>query len=134
MKAGPEKALTADRPAQAERPVRALARVANAPAVHCFYPPQRHGPEPNEDEASGSFGIDLNHLLKLRLVVARHGEMDRARWWNTQGMLGRRGVVVLERGFPSTHFFAQARVVFAVARARCNELYSPPGATLSSPV
>ena len=53
MKAGPEKALTADRPAQAERPVRALARVANAPAVHCFYPPQRHGPEPNEDLSEG---------------------------------------------------------------------------------
>ena len=56
--------------------------------------------------------IDFERLLKLRLVVARHGEMDAARWWNTQGMLGRRGAVVLKRGFPSTHHFAQARIVF----------------------
>lgn len=71
--------------------------------------------------------VDLDRLLRLRLVVARHGEMDAARWWNTQGMLGRRGAVVLKRGFPVTHYFAQARVVFAVARSRCNELFSPPG-------
>lgn len=71
--------------------------------------------------------VDLDRLFKLRLVVARHGEMDAARWWNTQGMLGRRGAVVLKRGFPATHYFAQARVVFAVARSRCNELFSPPG-------
>ena len=32
--------------------------------------------------------INFERLLKLRLVVARHGEMDAARWWNTQGMLG----------------------------------------------
>jgi hypothetical protein len=50
-----------------------------------------------------------------------------ARWWNRQGMLGRRGAVVLKWGFPVTHYFAQARVVFAVARSRCNELFSPPG-------
>ena len=78
-------------------------------------------------EASGSSVIDLNRLLKLRLVVARHGEMDAARWWNTQGVLGRRGAVVLKRGFPSTHRFAQARIVFEVARSRCHELFNPPG-------
>ncbi|MFW5878831.1 MAG: BrxE family protein [Myxococcota bacterium] len=71
--------------------------------------------------------IDLDRLLKLRLVVARHGEMDAAKWWNTQGMLGRRGGIVLKRGFPSTHAFAQARVVFAVAKTRCNEIFDPPG-------
>ena len=70
--------------------------------------------------------IDFDRLLKLRLVVARHGEMDAARWWNTQGMLGRRGAVVLKRGFPSTHYFAQARIVFEVARSRCRELFDPP--------
>ena len=32
--------------------------------------------------------IDFDRLFKLRLVVARHGEMDAAKWWNTQGMLG----------------------------------------------
>lgn len=71
--------------------------------------------------------VDFTKLFKLRLVVARHGEMDAARWWNTQGVLGRRGSVVLKRGFPATHHFAQARVVFAVARSRCHELFDPPG-------
>ncbi len=73
------------------------------------------------------YTIDLDHLLKLRLVVARHGEMDIARWWNTQGMLGRYGAVALSRGFPKTHYFVQARIVFAVARSRCQELFDPPG-------
>ena len=71
--------------------------------------------------------IDLNRLLKLRLVVARHGEMDGARWWNTQGLLGRYGAVTLSRGFPKTHYFVQARIVFTVARSRCQELFDPPG-------
>jgi len=71
--------------------------------------------------------IDLARLFRLRLVVARHGEMDLAKWWNSNGMLGRRGAVVLERGFPRTHFFAQARAVFAIAQTRCAELFDPPG-------
>lgn len=36
--------------------------------------------------------VDLNRLLKLRLIVARHGEMDGARWWNTNGVLGSKGI------------------------------------------
>jgi hypothetical protein len=72
--------------------------------------------------------IDLDRLLSLRLIVARHGEMDRAGWWNTRGMLGRHGAIALQRGLPRTHRFAQARVVFAVARSRCQELFDPPGA------
>ena len=28
--------------------------------------------------------IDFDRLLKLRLVVARFGEMDLAKWWNTK--------------------------------------------------
>ena len=71
--------------------------------------------------------VDLTRLLRLRLVVARHGEMDAARWWNSRGMLGRHGALVLARGFPRTHYFTQARVVFAIARSRCNELFRPPG-------
>jgi hypothetical protein len=71
--------------------------------------------------------IDLDRLLKLRLVVARHGEMDRAGWWNTDGMLGRYGAIALQRGLARTHRFAQARVVFAVAGARCAELFDAPG-------
>ena len=71
--------------------------------------------------------IDFDRLLKLRLVVARYGEMDAARWWNTgdasrrTALLGRAGSVLMSRGFPRTHRFAQARLVFEVARARCAE-------------
>jgi hypothetical protein len=65
------------------------------------------------------------HLFKLRLVVARVGEGDLARWWNTRGQLGSMGASVLRRGFPRTHRFAQARSVFAVAGRRCAELYGP---------
>jgi hypothetical protein len=72
--------------------------------------------------------IDLDHLLKLRLIVARHGEMDRAKWWNTNGMLGSLGAMALQRGFPRTHLFAQARAVFSVASARSQEIFDPPGA------
>ena len=70
--------------------------------------------------------VDLARLMKLRLVVAKYGEMDLASWWNTRGMLGRLGGMALKRGFPHTHSFAQARVVFAVARQRCKELFDPP--------
>lgn len=78
-------------------------------------------------------GIDFDRLLRLRLVVARHGEMDAARWWNTgdatrrTALLGRAGSVLMSRGFPRTHRFAQARLVFEVARARCAEVFDPPG-------
>ncbi len=67
--------------------------------------------------------IDLNRLFKLRLIVARHGEMDGARWWNTNGVLGPKGSLLIGRGFPKTHFFAQARLVFEVARARSAERF-----------
>jgi hypothetical protein len=71
--------------------------------------------------------IDLDLLLKLRLIVARFGEMDGAKWWNTKGQLGRLGAAALRRGFPRTHYFAQARSVFAVAAQRCTEVFEPPG-------
>jgi hypothetical protein len=71
--------------------------------------------------------IDLDRLLRLRLVVARYGEMDIAGWWNTDGMLGRFGAIALARGLPRTHRFARARVVFDVARSRCDELFDAPG-------
>ncbi|RME21862.1 MAG: BrxE family protein [Deltaproteobacteria bacterium] len=70
--------------------------------------------------------IDFDRLLRLRLVVARFGEMDGARWWNTKGLLGRNGALLMSRGFTKTHHFAQARVVFAVATARCKEVFDPP--------
>lgn len=71
--------------------------------------------------------LDLDRLLRLRLVVARFGEMDLARWWNTKGQLGKLGATALRRGFPRTHRFAQARAVFAVAAHRCSEIFNPPG-------
>lgn len=77
--------------------------------------------------------IDFDRLLRLRLVVARFGEMDAARWWNTgdaarrTALLGRAGSVLMSRGFPRTHRFAQARLVFEVARLRCAEVFDPPG-------
>jgi hypothetical protein len=71
--------------------------------------------------------INLDRLLKLRLIVARVGEMDIAKWWNTRGQLGRLGAAALRRGFPRTHYFAQARCVFAVAAHRCKEVFDPPG-------
>lgn len=75
--------------------------------------------------AGGS--LDLEHLLKLRVVVARVGEMDLAQWWNTKGQLGRLGAAAVRRGLPRTHWFAQARSVFAVAAHRCDEVFNPPG-------
>jgi hypothetical protein len=71
--------------------------------------------------------IDLDLLLKLRLTVARFGEMDVAKWWNTRGQLGPLGAAALRRGFPRTHRFAQARSIFAVAAHRCSEVFEPPG-------
>jgi len=69
------------------------------------------------------YEVDLNRLLKLRLIVARHGEMDGARWWNTNEVLGKKGRLLMSRGFPKTHHFAQARLVFEVARARSAERF-----------
>jgi hypothetical protein len=76
--------------------------------------------------ATLSSAIDAMLLMKLRLTVARFGEMDGAGWWNTQGILGRFGKAGLSRGFPSTHYFAQARVAFTIASARCKEVFTPP--------
>lgn len=70
--------------------------------------------------------VDLTYVLRLRLVVARVGELDLARWWNTRSQLGSMGALVLKRGFPRTYRFAQARSVFAVAAHRCALLYGVP--------
>lgn len=75
---------------------------------------------------SSTSAIDFDRLLKLRLLVARYGEMDSAQWWNTKGLLGRKGALLMSRGFSKTHFFAQARVVFTVATARSKEVFDPP--------
>jgi hypothetical protein len=71
--------------------------------------------------------INLERLFQLRLVIARLGERDNAGWWNTQGLLGKNGSFVFQRGFPITYSFAQARVVFTVAAAQSRERFDPPG-------
>jgi hypothetical protein len=58
--------------------------------------------------------------------VARFGELDLAKWWNTPGQLGALGASAVRRGFPRTHYFARARSVFAVAAYRCREIFDPP--------
>jgi hypothetical protein len=70
--------------------------------------------------------IDLDWLMRVRVVIARCGEMDANKWWNTNGQLGPLGAKVLRRGFPRTHYFAQARSVFAVATHRCAQVFDPP--------
>lgn len=70
--------------------------------------------------------LNFDRLLKLRLIVARFGEMDLAKWWNTRGQLGRLGTAAIRRGFPRTHYFAQGRSVCAVAAHRCREIFDPP--------
>ena len=83
-------------------------------------PHERHMVTPQD-------AFDLEHLLKLRVVVARVGEMDLAQWWNTKGQLGPLRAAAVRRGLHRTHWFAQARSVFAVAGHRCDELFNPPG-------
>lgn len=80
----------------------------------------------NTKPKAPSSDLDLERLLKLRAVVARWGEMDMAKWWNTKGQLGKLGAAALRRGFPRTYHFAQARSVFAVAAHRCSEVFEPP--------
>src|SRR3989442_6269587 len=70
--------------------------------------------------------LDLDRLLKLRLVVGRFGEMDLAKWWNTKGQLGPLRTAALRRGFPRTHYFAHARSVLALAAHRCSERFEAP--------
>lgn len=71
--------------------------------------------------------LDLERVLKLRVVVARVGEMDLAQWWNTKGQLGPLGEAALRRGLPRTHHLTQARSVFAVAAQRCDEVFNVTG-------
>ena len=35
--------------------------------------------------------VDLEWLFKLRVAIARCGEMDMARWWNSNKQLGSAG-------------------------------------------
>ena len=39
--------------------------------------------------------IDFDRQMKLRWVVVRVGEMDLAKWWNTNGQLGRVGAAAM---------------------------------------
>ncbi len=81
------------------------------------------------DTKEGSTAV-LSDITKkitaLRLVVARRGEMDCSKWWNTDGVLSGNGKLIFPRGFPKTQVFARARVVFAVAAARSDEVFNQP--------
>jgi hypothetical protein len=70
--------------------------------------------------------LDLDWLCKIRIVIARLGEMDLLRWWNTDGQLGPYGARIMRRGLPRTHYFAQAKSVFAVAAYRSSQVFDPP--------
>lgn len=72
--------------------------------------------------------LDLDRVFRLRLMVARFGEMDMARWWNCRGVLGPLGEQAYRRGLPLTHPSARMRVAFTVARTRCASVFDPPGA------
>jgi hypothetical protein len=65
-------------------------------------------------------------LASLRMAVARQGEMDRSKWWNTKGLLSRVGELAISRGFPKSHVFARCRAAFAVASSRSEEVFNPP--------
>jgi hypothetical protein len=75
----------------------------------------------------GHVQFELDWLFKVRTVVARVGEWDVSRWWRTDGQLGPQGAAVMRRGLPRTHYFAQARTVFAVAADRSAQIFDPPG-------
>ena len=70
--------------------------------------------------------IDVKKIAAIRMVVARQGEMDRSKWWNTKGLLSRVGELAISRGFPKSHVFARARAAFAVASSRSEEVFNPP--------
>lgn len=76
--------------------------------------------------SEGTDDLDLMWLCRIRIVVARLGEMDVLRWWNTDGQLSSFGAKVMSRGLPRTHYFAQARSVFAVAAHRSAQVFNPP--------
>lgn len=79
-------------------------------------------PSPHDEPRN----LDIDRLLRLRLVVARVGELGLAGWWGTKDVLGSMGAMAYRRGFPRSHFWAQAKVVFEVARARCQERFPDP--------
>ena len=59
--------------------------------------------------ATVSVTLNLDLLLRLRLVIARMGEMDGAGWWNTRGVLGATGAFVYRRTFPPTYLLHRPR-------------------------
>ncbi|WP_425395414.1 BrxE family protein [Aeoliella sp.] len=69
---------------------------------------------------------DAVRTAQLRIAIARFGEMDRRKWWNTKGLLSDVGELALSRGFSKTHVFARCRAAFAVAGVRSDEVFNPP--------
>ena len=48
--------------------------------------------------ATTASSVDLDRLVRLRVIVARVGEMDLAQWWNTKGQLGPLGAQKAQEG------------------------------------
>lgn len=72
--------------------------------------------------------IQPEHLLKLRLGVARYGEVDLAGWWNTKGTLGSVGSSSHHRRFPQTHLLDEGR-----ANRKSDNFDASPKLTQKSP-
>jgi hypothetical protein len=61
--------------------------------------------------------FDVNRLLKLRLVVARFGEMDLAKWWNTKGRLA--SPAMHRKNICGARMPGSSRITRRLGRDRC---------------
>jgi hypothetical protein len=75
----------------------------------------------NPKQAIATTGpVDHALLLRARLTVARAGETGMFGWWAANDLLNEMGAWVARRVLPVTHYTAQARIAFAVARHACD--------------
>jgi hypothetical protein len=69
--------------------------------------------------------IDFDRLLRVRLVVGRHGEMDAGRWWNTgdaarrTALLGRAGSVLIEPPRASRRLVGLSQAAMVARLSNC---------------
>ena len=115
---------------QTDSQIRPPTPQSSAPYPYSQDPQGKSGMSQHQSASKTEMADDLTveQIAKLRLVVAWFGEMDRAKWWNTKGMLANIGEMAIRRGFARTHLFARAQAVFAVASHRCDEIFNPPEA------
>lgn len=76
-------------------------------------------------------------IVRLALLISTICSSSESSWlawvrWTWRnggtrgGQLGPLGAAAVRRGLPRTHWFAQARSVFATAAHRCDEIFNPP--------